>query len=464
MPAPSEPAPARHRILVITGDTLTARMAGPAIRAWQMADALAAEHDVRLITVTRCEVTSSKFEVKAVDVPELREHERWCDVIVLQGWILYHAPFLRATEKIMVVDIYDPLHLEQLEQGRDEEETVRRENVRNATAALNEQLARGDFFVCASEKQRDFWLGQLSALGRINPITYDDDERLASLLAVVPFGLPDEPPVRTRPALKGVVEGIGPDDEVILWGGGIYNWFDPLTLVEAVNRLKDRRPQVRLFFMGMRHPSVSKMRMAVATQDRADELGLTGVHVFFNDDWVEYDDRHNFLLDADVGVSTHLDHLETEFAFRTRILDYIWALIPIVATRGDVFAQLIERRQIGIAVPPDDTQALEEALFRTLDDKAFVEECRQNLVAVREDFAWSVALRPLVEFCRNPRRAPDLVDPEMQRLMRHSGALRKPRGLLYDLGLLKQYLQDGGPGLVVRKAAARLRRVVTTRS
>ena len=28
---------------------------------------------------------------------------------------------------------------------------------------------RGDFFVCASERQRDYWLGMLAAEGRITP-------------------------------------------------------------------------------------------------------------------------------------------------------------------------------------------------------------------------------------------------------------------------------------------------------
>ena len=38
-----------------------------------------------------------------------------------------------------------------------------------------------------------------------------------------------------------------------------------------------------------------------------------------------YDERADYLLDADVGVSTHFPHIETEFSFRTRILDYLWA-------------------------------------------------------------------------------------------------------------------------------------------
>ena len=41
---------ARHRVLVVTGEPLGDRMAGPAIRAWEMAKALAPDHDVRLVS------------------------------------------------------------------------------------------------------------------------------------------------------------------------------------------------------------------------------------------------------------------------------------------------------------------------------------------------------------------------------------------------------------------------------
>lgn len=406
----------RRRVLVATPDVLTSRMAGPAIRAWQISSALSVEHDVVLVTTTKvCDIGSTDFGVESADDDRLRELERWADVIVLQGFVLEGRPFLRDTNKVMVVDIYDPLHLEQLELERDAEDWRRRHTVRNATAVLNEQLVRGDYFICATPKQRDFWLGQMSALGRINPLTYDQDETLEALLGIVPFGLPDHPPVHTAKSLKGVVPGIAPSDEVILWGGGIYNWFDPLTLIHAVARLRCRRPQVRLFFMGMRHPNpeVAEMRMASAARQLADELGLTGTHVFFNEDWIAYDDRQNFLLEADVGVSTHLDHVETAFSFRTRILDYIWAGLPIVATSGDAFAEMIEAERLGFTVPAGDVAALEAALFRLLDDRESASLCRKQLEAVRPRFAWSLVLEPLLAFCRTARRAPDLVDPEM---------------------------------------------------
>jgi hypothetical protein len=36
-----------------------------------------------------------------------------------------------------------------------------------------------------------------------------------------------------------------------------------------------------------------------------------------------------------IGVSAHPAHLETRFAFRTRMLDYLWAGLPIVSTEGE---------------------------------------------------------------------------------------------------------------------------------
>ena len=302
-------ARARRRIAVATSEPLTARMAGPAIRAWHMAEVLVGEHDVELVTTEACERDHPDFTVRHVSACELRDLEQWCDVLVFQGGLLHDHPFLVQSSTILVADVYDPFHLENLEQTKGWPASERDATIGHLTEVLNEQLRRGDFFLCASERQRDFWLGSLAALGRVNACTYDDDETLRSLLAVSPFGLPTTPPRRAGPAMRGVVPGIGPDDKVILWAGGVYNWFDPLTLVRAVDRLRHRLPEVRLFFLGLQHPNpnVPPMRMATELRRLADELHLVGTHVFFNEGWVAYESRADFLLEADVGVSTHLD-------------------------------------------------------------------------------------------------------------------------------------------------------------
>jgi GT2 family glycosyltransferase len=400
----------RRRVVVATADTLTPRMAGPAIRAWNMAKALGKEHDVKLVTKSRCEVWHADFEcrgdVSPEDWPDL---EAWADVIVFQGFLLHEVPMLVGSSKVIVVDLYDPFHLEQLELSRHDPFDQRVLEIGESVRVLNQQIRRGDFFLCASEKQRDFWLGQLSAMQRVNPYVYDGDESLHDLLEVVPFGVPDEPPERTGPGIRGVVPGIGADDKVLLWGGGIYNWFDPITLIHAVDKLRLRVPNVRLYFMGTRHPNpdVPEMRVAWDARQTAIELGLLDSHVFFNEGWVPYEHRQNHLLDADLGVTTHLDHVETEFSFRTRVLDYFWTSLPVVTTAGDPLASLVESRGLGLTVPAEDVDALEEALFRLLTDEQLAAECRKNVDEVAEEFRWSRVLEPLAAFCRRAERAPD---------------------------------------------------------
>jgi GT2 family glycosyltransferase/glycosyltransferase involved in cell wall biosynthesis len=456
----------RRRIVVITGDPLAPKMAGPAMRAWAIAEHLSEEHEVRLISTTSASISHPRFEVSAVPSPDrLRPDVKWADIVIFQGFAMASAPWLAKSNKIIVCDIYDPMHLEQLEQTRGEDGDQRSLNVANTTAVLNQQLARGDFFLCASEKQRHFWLGQLAGMGRLNPLTYDADSSMASLLAVVPFGLSANPPRRTRAAIKGVVPGIAESDKVIIWAGGVYNWFDPLTLVRAVDQLRQRRPDVRMYFMGMRNPNphVPEMHMPAATRQLSDDLGLTGKHVFFNADWVDADDRQNYLLDADVGVSTHFEHVETTFAFRTRILDYLWAGLPIVATDGDTFGDLITAEGLGVAVPEQDVDALVEALDKALYDEDFAAAARAASARVRGDYTWERALQPLLDFCRAPSRAPDLVSPDRSgrrdlvapgRTLQ-SGYRPSLRG---DAALMKQYLAQGGPVELTRRIAGRVRR------
>jgi hypothetical protein len=457
--------PGQRKVLIITGDPIGVKMAGPAIRAWHMADALAVEHDVVLVTLSTLEEIPAPFRLKRVRASDDRTFEpleRWADVIVFQGHAMAAFGSLGRSSKIIVADIYDPMHLEQLEQGRELPAATWDKQVADATAVLNEQMSVADFLLCASDRQRMFYLGQLAALGRINPANYHDDPDLEGLLAVVPFGLENSPLVHERQVLKGVHPGINPEDKVLLWSGGLYNWFDPLTLIRAVGTLAPKRPWVRLFFQGTKHPHPGVPEMAVVGQSRAlaAELGVLDTAVFFNDSWVDYADRQNYLAEADAGVSTHFSHVETTFSFRTRILDYLWAGLPMVVTEGDSFAELIERESLGIVVPERDVDALAAALDRILFDDEFIAECRANIVRVRSRFEWRNTLAPLVEFVRAPHHAAD----RSERLQGASpGAQarrpvrRKRYGLRHNLGLVSHYLRHGGPLVVARKIAARMR-------
>lgn len=445
------------RVLVVTGEPLSDRLAGPAIRAWEIARALGSSHPVRLLSTAGVDdVTGDGFDVVHASGVDLRTHTDWADVIVFQGFLLEGAPWLTASEKILVADIYDPMHLEQLEQAKDLGEQGRTEAIRAVTGVLNRQLARADYFLCASDKQRDFWVGQLAALGRISPLTVPDGASLDALIAVVPFGIQDADPVQARHGIRGVVDGIGLDDKIIIWGGGVYNWFDPLTLVRAVGRLAARHDNVRLYFMGMKHPNpgVPDMKIAWETTQLADELGLTGRHVFFNSGWVPYAERADVLLDADVGVSTHFEHVETRFSFRTRILDYLWTHLPIVATTGDSFGNILDAEGIGRGVPPEDVDALEAALEEMLYDDQAAAQAREQVARYAEQFRWARVLSPLLDFAATPQRAPDIALATQSRPADPvpAGAPGGLAGLRAYARLLVHSLRTGGLTEVARRA------------
>lgn len=461
----------RRHVLIITGDPVGERMAGPAIRAWNIARILAAENDVRLVSTTSAVSITDAFSVGVVSThrpKSVRAHEKWADVIIVQGHALQHFPSLETTQKVLVVDVYDPLHLEQLEQGRDKPIKRWNDQVTGSTDALNHQLLLGDFFLCASERQRHFWLGQLAALGRVNAYTYSRDSELDSLIAIAPFGIPSDEPVVTRPAIRGVIPGIEPEDKIIIWGGGIYNWFDPETLIRAVSILARTRPNVRLLFLGVKHPNPDVPEMAAVSRARlvAKQLGISGKNVFFNETWVPYEERQNYLMESDLGVSTHFQHVETTFSFRTRILDYLWAGLPIVSTEGDSFGDLVAQEGLGAAVPERDQAALVEALDRLLYSPEDMEIAKANVMRVRENFTWEKVLEPLVEFCRNPVFAADKIQTDgsfpkiATELAIASGGKKSSNysGLRRDLDRVSYYLRNGGPAAVVERFNARRER------
>lgn len=422
------------RVLVVTFEPLGPRMAGPAIRAWHMAGVLSARHDVRLATLSTADRTADSFSVERADDARLRELERWADVIVFQGGLLRVHPWLKESDRVLVGDVYDPFHLENLEQTRGQPLDQRRDTITHLTGVLNEQLERCDFLLCASRRQRDFWLGALAALGRVNPDTYDADETLRSLLAVVPFGVPVDGPAQSRHGIRGGVPGITEGDAVLLWAGGVYNWLDPLTLVRAVDIVRRRVENIRLFFLGLQHPNPDIPEMRVATELRrlSDELALTGRHVFFNEGWVPYDERADYLLDADIGVTTHHVHVETEFSFRTRVLDYLWAGLPVVTTEGDDLADLVADHGAGAAVPPGDADALAAALERLLADDDGRARAAERSRSLGEQFRWPDVLRPLVDFCDKPTHAPDLAParPPRERSAESGGARTRTARML----------------------------------
>jgi len=440
------------RVLVVSHDVIGERMAGPAIRAVELSRVLAEENEITLAAPNDCDLDLGLRTIRYGHA-DLTRLANAADVVLVGGLTLALAPQMADVGVPLVVDIYDPFTLENLQLFARRDMPIRVSDSEGLLRSLLLQLGAGDFYLCASEKQRDFWMGMLHAAGRINPYTYDEDKSLRSLVDVVPFGVPESPPAPVQGALKGRHPGIEAGDCVVIWGGGVYDWFDPLTAIRGVGQAAASDRRIKLFFMGIKNPNPAVHRMQVVDEclALADTLGLTGSTVFFND-WVPYARRAEYLLDADLGISLHHEHVETAYSFRTRILDYLWAGLPIVATAGDSFAEAIRQRGIGRVLPPEDPAAVAEALLELAQGSERHEMARQAR-SWSAELTWRQCAAPLTAFCRQPRLAAD----RMAGYRFVGSVAESPRA--GSLGLARKALDSlktGGPAQLVRDARSYL--------
>jgi glycosyltransferase involved in cell wall biosynthesis len=399
------PRPQRTRpvVLILCSDDLGASMAGPAIRSVELARALLPAVSPMIVAHRVDPDAQLPCPAATVSADVLRTLLADVDAVVLQGPVTDWYPEVLRSAVPIAVDLYDPMHLEVLQGAGAVDELPYVLNL------VVDQLRRGDFFFCASERQRDYWLGMLSSLGRVTAEAYAEDPDLRSLIDVVPYGISAESPVRTGPGPRETVNGIGPDDVLLVWNGGLWDWFDTSTFLRALARVRHELPMVRAYFMGILRPGSSELApAALEVMALSDELGLTGTVVFFND-WTPFDRRQDVYLDATAVVSLHHAHLESRFSFRTRLLDALWGRVPILCTNGDVVAGIVEELQLGVTVPPDDVDAVAQALRDLVADPALLERARGHLELAAPAYEWSHAVKPLAHWLERPTRRADHV-------------------------------------------------------
>jgi glycosyltransferase involved in cell wall biosynthesis len=401
----------KKRVLAISYDFVGQNMAGPGIRFYELSKILSAVCDVTLAVPNKIDIGTPGFRSFTYDLNNYKSIQKAIessDTIFIQGHLLYYFPYIRNFKGKIVVDLYNPFNLESLEMYRNENEAERVRIDKNNLNILNTQLSIGDFFICASEKQRDYWIGMLASLGRINPYNYDNDSSLRKLIDVVPFGIPANAPEHNREMIRTVFPKIKAEDKIILWGGGIWNWLDPITAIKSVWELSRHRNDIKLVFLGIKHPDpkLPEMQKCIEAINFCKELELLDEYVFFNE-WAPYDLRQNFLLEADVGISIHQKRIETEFSYRTRVMDYIWARLPIITTEGDSIAKLVKEENIGEVVKYENAQNLARVLDSTLSNKSLREIYKRNLNKIAPKYLWQNVAAPLADYCAKSEPAPD---------------------------------------------------------
>lgn len=314
------------------------------------------------------------------------------DVAVAQGQ-LANDLLLARPDLPVAIDLYDPWLIENLHYAS----TLGYGPYRNDHATWVLQLSRGDFFLCSSAEQRLFYLGFLLALGRVNPDRLAGDPELAGLIAAVPFGVD-----ATLPPRRDLLPPRRTGERRLLFGG-LYDWYDPWTALDALGRLDD--PGASLWFVRNPNPEATPQRLFDQVESEARRRGWWGQRVVALD-WVPAERRFDLLAEVDALVATHLPGLETDLAMRTRFLDAFVAGCPAVTSAGGAVARLVVERDAGWVVPPGDAAALAAALRAVIAGGRDVARRIDNARALAAEFAWERTLAPLARFLRAPASDP----------------------------------------------------------
>jgi glycosyltransferase involved in cell wall biosynthesis len=188
----------------------------------------------------------------------------------------------------------------------------------------------------------------------------------------------------------------------VLWNGGIWQWLDAPTAIRAIARVRARRPRAALVFMGGAGDHPAARAAAAQARALATDLGLLGTAVIFNDGWVPYGERARWLSQADCALSAAHDHLETRFAFRTRLLDCLWSGLPIACTAGDELASQVARQDLGAVAGAGDAEGLAEAIDCVLGRGR--DAYAPQLHAAAASATWERAAQPLLRWVKEAAR------------------------------------------------------------
>jgi glycosyltransferase involved in cell wall biosynthesis len=395
----------KKKVLILCHDTLGEKMAGPGIRYQNLAKQIEKVATVTLGMFYNSQGVPSVPGVQPVktvgdDYKTLFDKH---DVLFAQWMSNEMLRYAHDTGKVIIFDLYAPVPIEYLASLEFASDKVSAEKdiiFEGILENYKQYLTLGDYFVCSNDRQRDFWLGFMTSLNIIRPTNFKEFIK-KNRIGLCPMGISSVPPSAKNLKLRNRA-GLQKDDFVLLWTGGIWDWFDAQIVIKAVNELKN--PKLKLVFMGTQHPNTKvykkEMPESLAARKLSQDLKLTGKSVFFLDGWVDYEDRASYLLDADVAIYADKESTETRFSHRTRVLDHIWASLPTICSEGDYLSEELKKRNMAITVTKRSPSEFAKAINTAVEQPELLSAIRTNIARQAPDFTWDTLCSELLAFIK----------------------------------------------------------------
>ena len=259
----------------------------------------------------------------------------------------------------------------------------------------NKSLQRGDYFLYANEHQKRFYDGALSALGVINPYSYNTPR-----LVHTPLGVSNESPAPARNPYQEL--GLSDDDKVLLWFGGLYPWFNITDLIKAVQELRQQNANLKFVIVGGKNPYNKTRELTKTYQDAVaycEKEAIMDSLVYFVD-WVDYDDRVNWYHHADAVISINNPGDENMYSWRTRVIDYLWAEVPLLSNGGDPLTEELLDAGYGDRLNSLSSDDIQNSL-RQITTKSFASSQQKAISRLKQRYSVENSTAELAEVIKS---------------------------------------------------------------
>ncbi|HJP96897.1 MAG TPA: glycosyltransferase [Candidatus Saccharimonadales bacterium] len=298
---------------------------------------------------------------------------------------------------LLILDAYVPIYVEVSARESADIDTEYR-NYMADIQRFNEVLRRGDYFLCASEKQKTFYVGVLSSLGIINPRSYREDR-----IIIAPFGIHDTPAVSHKNPYLDL--GIKKDDFVVMWFGGLYPWFRIEELLGSILELSKQK-DFKFVIVGGKNPfnpNPDFSRQYDKALAFAKEHNLFNKSMFFVD-WVDFEDRINYYIHANIVVSLNQEGEENGFSWRTRVMDFVWGELAILTNGGDPLSEDLLAEDAALRLDSLSSDAITAMLKKAHGDRKMLATIKKRIIALKPRYYWTNLTKPIARIINEKHR------------------------------------------------------------
>jgi glycosyltransferase involved in cell wall biosynthesis len=259
----------------------------------------------------------------------------------------------------------------------------------------------GDFFMTAGQRERYYLLGLLAASKKLSYGKYNQTD---PLIHVIPMTPPQEPPI-----LREKVIDKKPEELVLLVAGAFLPWYDYATFFGALKVLNEKKKRnLKVVIMGG-NPRDPKFESLVRKMGNLNELQDNIVYTGL----VPFKQRANYYLLADAAVNIPSITIEDELSVRTRVIDYIWAGLPIISPAKDECSSTVVNNGAGFAYDAGNPSSLAQTIETIMDYPKKLEQAKNQMqILLQNRFNIKNYISPLESFIENPYVDPSRLSPQ----------------------------------------------------